>query len=64
MALDQLKKAEKECDQSEDKNATLKQKVTQLEAVDACNIKNVDNTIAAAGARIKEGKSKLRDRLA
>nr|CAH7763905.1 unnamed protein product [Callosobruchus chinensis] len=36
-ALDQLKKAEKECDQYEDKNATLKQKITQLEAENACN---------------------------
>nr|CAH7753363.1 unnamed protein product [Callosobruchus chinensis] len=47
-ALDQLKKAEKECDQADDRNATLKQKITQLD---------VDNAIfEAENARIKKGK--------
>nr|CAH7715821.1 unnamed protein product [Callosobruchus chinensis] len=47
-ALDQLKKAEKECDQSEEKSATRKQKITQLEAENLTNNKNnkIDQQLA------------------
>nr|CAH7722345.1 unnamed protein product [Callosobruchus chinensis] len=59
MALDQLKKAEKEYDQAEDKNATLKQKITQLEAESTCNNKYIDNAVAEAViARIKKANLK------
>nr|CAH7747340.1 unnamed protein product [Callosobruchus chinensis] len=62
--LDQLKKAESECAQVKDKNATLRHMISQLEAESAPKIKNDNTTAEAEKARIKEDKSKLRERLA
>nr|CAH7750057.1 unnamed protein product [Callosobruchus chinensis] len=58
-AFDQLQKVEKGCDQAKDKNAMLKQMITQLAAENAYKNKNLDNV-----PMIKEDKSKLRERLA
>nr|CAH7732328.1 unnamed protein product [Callosobruchus chinensis] len=58
--MDQLKEAEKGCDQVQDENLMI----IQLEAENACKNKNLDNAIAEAGnLRIKEGNLKLRERL-
>nr|CAH7716648.1 unnamed protein product [Callosobruchus chinensis] len=56
--LDQLKKAESECAQVKEENATLRQMIAQLEAESAS--KNKNTTAEAGKARIKEDKSKLR----
>nr|CAH7759153.1 unnamed protein product [Callosobruchus chinensis] len=62
--LDQLKKAESECAQVKDENATLRQMVAQLEAESASKNKNDNTTAEPEKARIKEDKLKLRVRLA
>nr|CAH7742047.1 unnamed protein product [Callosobruchus chinensis] len=62
--LDQLKKAESECVQVKDENATLRQMIAQLEAESTSKNKNDKTTAEAEKTRIKEDKSKLRERLA
>nr|CAH7750773.1 unnamed protein product [Callosobruchus chinensis] len=62
--LDQLQKTGNGCDQLKDENAMLKQAFTQLVAENAYKNENLDNVTAKAiNARIKENKSKLREKL-
>nr|CAH7712885.1 unnamed protein product [Callosobruchus chinensis] len=60
--LEQLEKAESECAQAKDENATLRQMIAQLEAESASKNKNDNITVEAEKARIKENNSKMRER--
>ncbi|VEN59224.1 unnamed protein product [Callosobruchus maculatus] len=63
-ALNQLKKAERVCDQVKDENTMLKQKINQMEAECEFCKKNLDNAIDKVKRVGIKDESKLRERLA